>query len=94
LWIPLTDAILEEHEVERVNRFSLLDIEAPDSTEKSIRRYKEKTNKEKFSLKRWWKDGCIGLTLPQKIKNWYVAGNKKSKEKKKKKKDLDKEKMI
>lgn len=85
-FIKMADALLEKHEksAEQVNPFSLLDIEAPDSTEKSIRRHREKTNKKRFSLKHWWKEGCDGLTIFQKIGKWWKDGNKKAKEKKKK----------
>ncbi len=75
-----------------INRFDLLDVTEPDSISKSIRRHKEKSKRKvRFSLKRWWKEGCVGLTLSQKIKSWWKKGNKKAVEKKagKKKKKLD-----
>lgn len=79
-FIKMVDALLDKHEsnTEPINPFSLLDIKASDSTEKSIRRHREKTKKNKFSLSRWWKEGCTGLTLFQKIKKWYTNGNKKA----------------
>lgn len=95
-FIKMADTILENHKnsAAQVDRFFLMDFEAiaSDSVSKSIRRHKEKKSKKKgFSLKRWWKDGCVGLTLPQKIKMWWKSGNKKAVEKKtgKKEKVLD-----
>lgn len=95
-FIKMADTILENHKnsAAQVDRFSLMDFEATvsDSVSKSIRRHKEKkSTKKRFSLKRWWKEGCVGLTFPQKIKIWWKSGNKKAVEKKaeKKKKVLD-----
>jgi hypothetical protein len=52
------------------------------SVKKSIRRHKEKVQRDKFSLNKWWKNGCKGDTLFQKVGKWYREGNKKAKEKK------------
>ena len=59
-----------------------LDIDDEKSYQKSIRRQKVKVQKDRFSLKRWWKDGVKGQTLWQKAGSWYHNGNKKAKEKK------------
>jgi len=56
-----------------------LDIDDEKSYQKSIRK---KAQKDRFSLKRWWKEGVKGQTLWQKVASWYREGNKKSEEKK------------
>ncbi len=91
-FLSKADTILEMNKTstEPVNPFSLLDIDVPDSVSKSIRRHEEKVKKDRFSLKRWWNEGCTGLTLFQRIGKWWKDGNKKAKEKKKKESFLEK----
>ena len=50
--------------------------------EKSVRRHKKKVNRKRFSLKQWWKEGCKGPTIGQRIAKWWTEGNKKAAEKK------------
>ena len=33
--------------------------------------------KNRFSLKRWWKEGCAKPTLFQRFSTWYKEGNEK-----------------
>lgn len=68
--------------IDAPDRFNLMDFDDEVPIKKSIRRHEKKVKKDRFSLKKWWKEGCQGDTLFQKVVSWYRKGNKKVAEKK------------